>query len=369
MVHAHNRPLDVLMSGTVFFDIVMTGLPQPPQPGVEIWTEGMGSSPGGIANLAVAAARLDLHTGLAACFSDDGYGQWCWEILSAQEQVDLSLSRVCSCWHSPVTVSLAYNDDRAMVTHGHPSPIPAAELIGTPPPPRAILADLEEEPWWRKVADNTTKVFLDTGWDPTGAWNRAALDNLDGAYCFTPNLGEAMAYTRTDTPEHALRALADLVPMPVVTLGSQGAITLDTDSGRVIQVPALPVSAIDPTGAGDVFGAALACASLAEWEVEHRLLFAALCSSLAVQHFGGSLAAPGWGDIADWHNAVTTRAHHDPAAAEIATRYGFLSEVLPSRTRRSVRRADATVARFSDLHPAAETSFQGEPARGRLDKE
>ena len=52
-------PLDVLRSGTVFFDIVFTGMDRLPQPGEELWSKGMGSSPGGIANLATAAARLD----------------------------------------------------------------------------------------------------------------------------------------------------------------------------------------------------------------------------------------------------------------------------------------------------------------------
>ncbi|MGO1423988.1 MAG: sugar kinase, partial [Brachybacterium sp.] len=54
-------PLDVLLSGTVFFDIVFTGMDRLPQPGEELWSKGMGSSPGGIANLATAAARLGLR--------------------------------------------------------------------------------------------------------------------------------------------------------------------------------------------------------------------------------------------------------------------------------------------------------------------
>src|SRR5476651_1148516 len=39
---------DVLVSGMVFLDIVFTDLPRPPSPGTEVWTGGMGSSPGGI---------------------------------------------------------------------------------------------------------------------------------------------------------------------------------------------------------------------------------------------------------------------------------------------------------------------------------
>ena len=83
----------------------------------------MGSCPGGVANQAIAAARLGLRTGLAAAFGDDGYGDYNWKILAGQEHVDLSLSRRVPGWHSPVTVSLSVNHDRSMVTHGHPAPV------------------------------------------------------------------------------------------------------------------------------------------------------------------------------------------------------------------------------------------------------
>jgi len=41
---------DLLLTGTVFQDIIFTGLPHAPRPGTEIWSEGMGSCPGGVAN-------------------------------------------------------------------------------------------------------------------------------------------------------------------------------------------------------------------------------------------------------------------------------------------------------------------------------
>ena len=48
---------DVFVWGTVFLDIIFTGLDRCPAPGTEEWAEGMASCPGGIANLAVAAQR------------------------------------------------------------------------------------------------------------------------------------------------------------------------------------------------------------------------------------------------------------------------------------------------------------------------
>ena len=114
--------LDVLLSGTVFFDLIFTGLGRLPRPGEEMWSRGMGSCPGGIANLATATARLGLRTGLVAGFGDDTYADWMWDTLSGQERIDLSASRRFPNFHSALTVSMAYADDRSMVTHMHPLP-------------------------------------------------------------------------------------------------------------------------------------------------------------------------------------------------------------------------------------------------------
>ena len=343
-------PVDVLLAGTVFLDIVFTDLPNPPSPGHEVWAGGMGSSPGGIANLAMAAARLDLRTALVAAFSDDGYGRWCRDILGRQERIDLSRSRTFPDWHSPVTVSMSYHGDRAMVTHGHDSPVRLAELLGTPPAARAVIAQLSDDPWWLPAQAAGVLVFADIGWDPSGRWDRGVLHRLDGCHAFTPNEVEAMAYTRTDTAEAALSALADLVPLAVVTLGARGAVAIDQTTGEQAAVAGLPVSAIDPTGAGDVFAAALVAGTLDGWPLAERLKFAALSAALAVQQFGGGLAAPGWGDLADWWGRTSDRAAAGrPAEAQLAHDYRFLSGLLAHHEGRAVRRAEATIAQLADL--------------------
>jgi hypothetical protein len=118
-------PWDVYLTGTVFLDIVFTGLDSAPVRGTESWARGMGSSPGGVANMATALARLGLRTSLAAAFGDDHYGDYCWDALEHGEGIDLSPSRTVPGWHSPVTVSMAYEGERTMVSHGHePPPVP-----------------------------------------------------------------------------------------------------------------------------------------------------------------------------------------------------------------------------------------------------
>ena len=341
--------LDLLIAGSVFFDLVLTGLPSSPAPGTETWASGMGSSPGGAANLSVAAARLGLATGLSAAFGDDLYAEWLWQILGTQEHIDLRGSWRLRRWHTAVTVSVAFDGDRTMITHGHP---PQPRPVTEPPLPlaRAVIGsivDPDEEPWWRASAAAGARVFLDGAWDPTGTWLLHE-DLVAGAYAFSPNLTEALHLTRAETAEAAVRALGEHVPLPVVTMGDAGAMALDED-GTLVHEPALHVDAIDPTGAGDVFAAALVHGTLEGWSIEQRLRLGNLCSALAVQHFGGALAAPGWGDIADWWTQTVALAQTgDTAARATADRYEFLVDVLPRHELRRVRRAEATIARGSD---------------------
>jgi len=355
--------LDLFLAGPLFFDIVFTGLAAEPKPGTEVWADGMGSLPGGIANLAVAAARLGLNTGLAAGFGDDAYGQWAWSLLEDQEHIDLSRSRTFPGWHSAVTVSLATQDDRSMITHGHPIPVSQLELIGTPPRSRALVIDLippdDEEPWWIQASTSETKVFADVGWDPSETWDTAKLADLDRCHAFLPNHVEAMAYTRTNTPEAALGVLAGLVPLAIVTKGADGAIAIDSTTGESASVPALHVDAIDPTGAGDVFAAGIVVGTLDGWPLEQRLLFSALCSSLSVQHFGGSLASPGWGEIAGWWETTKRTSRRNAAQAEIARRYGFLDDIVSQVSHDAVHRAEATFRHLPPQHHRPQLPSKG----------
>jgi sugar/nucleoside kinase (ribokinase family) len=80
--HHDDDQYDLFVHGTVFFDVVFTGLESMPVRGTELQASGMGSCPGGIANLAIAASRLGVHTSLAAAFGDDVYGDFCWSTLT-----------------------------------------------------------------------------------------------------------------------------------------------------------------------------------------------------------------------------------------------------------------------------------------------
>jgi sugar/nucleoside kinase (ribokinase family) len=339
-IRAEDDPaLDVFLSGTVFFDIIFIGLDGVPRQGVETWAAGMGSSPGGVANLAVACARLGLRTGLAAAFGEDLYGDYCRQTLAIQEDVDLSYSRYVTGWHSPVTVSLVHDRDRAMVTHGH-QPAALSRLVNQPPRARSCFVDLaaDRQSWVDTVAACGGLIFADLGWDPEDRWDLGRLrESLLGCHAFSPNADEAMHYTRADTPESAVERLAELVPLAVVTNGADGSVAFDRATGRPVRAPSVPVQALDPTGAGDVFVAGLMVATLAEWPLEQALRLANLGAALSVRHFGGALASPGWGDIAVWYRET---AVNDPA---LARDYEFLDAVLPDNAIPEAARALATL--------------------------
>ncbi|WP_078854933.1 PfkB family carbohydrate kinase [Streptomyces sp. NRRL F-5135] len=337
-------PCDVYLTGTVFLDIIFTGLDSAPVRGTESWARGMGSSPGGIANMATALARLGLRTSLSAAFGDDHYGEYCWDALEQGEGIDLSRSRTVPGWHSPVTVSMAYEGERTMVSHGHEAPPPEGALPECPPRARAAVAALapgRRDEWIAGAARGGARIFADVGWDDTGRWDLAGLADLEHCEAFLPNAEEAMRYTRTDCPRAAAWRLTDRVPVAVVTLGSEGAYAVDGATGETAEVPAIGVEALDPTGAGDVFVAGFVTGTLAGWPLADRLAFAGLTAALSVQEFGGSLSAPGWAEVAAWWEYVRSCSEQDPAALR---RYAFLADLLPSPARPwPLRRAVPTI--------------------------
>ncbi|MFI6656072.1 carbohydrate kinase family protein [Streptomyces sp. NPDC050523] len=342
-------PWDVYLTGTVFLDIIFTGLDTAPVRGTESWARGMGSSPGGVANMATALARLGLKTSLAAAFGDDHYGEYCWDALEQGEHIDLSTSRTIPGWHSPVTVSMAYEGERTMVSHGHEPPFEAVldQSVSHDRTPRAraaiaALAPGKRAPWIAEVAARGTRIFADVGWDDTGAWDLAGLPDLEHCEAFLPNAEEAMRYTGATCPRAAAHALTEHVPLAVVTLGAEGAYAVDRRTGETAEVPAIAVEALDPTGAGDVFVAGFVTGTLAGWPLADRLAFAGLTAALSVQEFGGSLSAPGWSEIGAWWRKVQSVRSQDPAALR---RYAFLQTLVPEQEARPwpLRRAVPTI--------------------------
>ncbi len=235
-------------------------------------------------------------TSLAAAFGDDHYGDYCWDALEHGEGIDLSPSRTVPGWHSPVTVSMAYEGERTMVSHGHEPP-PEEPAPALPAPrARAAVASLApgvSAPWIAQAAGKGTRVFGDVGWDDTGAWDLAGLPDLRHCEAFLPNAQEAMRYTGADCPRAAAHALTEYVPLAVVTLGAEGPTRWTGGRGRPPRCRPSRSRRSTRPGRGTCSSPGSSTGTLADWPLADRLAFAGLTAALSVQEFGGSLSAPG----------------------------------------------------------------------------
>ncbi|CCE74296.1 carbohydrate kinase family protein [Clavibacter nebraskensis] len=319
---ADQAPAGLLVVGQLFADVVFGALPGGPRPGHEIWTSSFGHGPGGIANFAVAGARLGVPTAIAAAVGTDPFSLLVRAALAA-EGVSLDHLVTLDDWALPVTASLSYDDDRALVTGGVPCTLGSDELVpGEVPAAAAALVHLDPQrsAWIGRAAAAGTDVYADVGWDPSERWDPAILDQLDQCHAFVPNELEASAYTGTDSAVQAARALAARVPLSVVTSGSRGVVAVDAGTGEEVVRPPLAVRAVDATGAGDVFGASLAASARAPWTLTERVDFACLVAGITVTRPGGASGAPRLDELVPW-----LRAH--PDAAEPG-RYDYLAEAL-----------------------------------------
>ena len=353
---------DVFVWGTVFLDIIMTGLEQLPDGGQEVWADGMGSCPGGIANLAVAARRLGLRTSLAAAFGDDAYGDFCWETLADEEDVDLSRSPPLRAAGTPPSPSRwPCARDRGMVSHGHAPPIDATDADRRPTtlagrdrrarPPTGRSSATTRPPGSRRPRTRRLPSSSPTSaGTPPGAGRRGPgparrLRRLppqrrrgDGLH---PHPHRQRGALRPRRPRPARRRHQRRGGRAGHRLAHRRGGRRARPAGRRPR----------PHGRRRRLRR--------RRRPRHRRRagrsrsgsrFASLCSALAVQHFGGSLAAPGWGDIADWwHQLRDGERHRRATTVRCAAATPSSTTSSPTSPSAPGRRAAATIARHVDV--------------------
>jgi len=103
--------------------------------------------------------------------------------------------------------------------------------------------------------------------------------------------------------EEALRRLRDRHEgLLIVTRGALGALALEGD--RLIRSPGFPVSAVDTTGAGDVFRGGLILGLLRGWSTEAALAFANAAAAISCTRLGAMEGVP---DLAEVEKLVASR--------------------------------------------------------------
>ena len=288
--------VDVCVAGFLYLDLVFTGLEAVPALGTEVRGEELRLAPGGVANVAVALRRLGRSVALVSMLGADWAGDLVRAAL-AEEGIDTT-GLVRPGWRTPVTTSFAYGSERGMVTFEN---LPRDWLPARIPLARHYFSWLDDSDYPcldSRTAAHRSSLVADIGWDASGMWSQAVLDRLGDRDSFLPNAAEAMAFARATDPESAAVRLADRCGTVVVKQGPDGAIAVR--NGEKLCRPALRLSPVDTTGAGDVFDAAWIYGLDEDWNLAERLDFANLCAGLSTLRPGGSVAAPRWPELHEW---------------------------------------------------------------------
>ena len=190
------------------------------------------------------------------------------------------------------------------------------------------------------------------GLGPHGRWPRHVLDQLARVRRLPAQRrrGDGLHRARRPPPRPCTRSRT-WCPLAVVTNGADGALAIDAThrgggggarrcASRRSTRPA-PATSSAPRSCSSARSPTGRCSSA--WRSP------ALCSSLSVQQFGGSLAAPGWGDIADWWARQRAGMSAGSYQRSLLRRYAFLDDLVPDVPLGVGRRASATIARHADV--------------------
>jgi ribokinase len=259
------RAAMIVVFGSVNVDFV-TRVPAIPRPGETVLGPAYAVIPGGKgANQALAAARAGSIVTLAAAVGQDAFADIALALL-ARDGVDLSRVRRVSL---PTGAAFIGVDDRGenaiTVAQGANGALCADALAGLRLGPNDLLLLQREAPEAQSLAAarlaraQGARVALNSA--PAGPVSLDLMESLD---VLIANEHEAVLVAQAlgiaaTTPEDAARDLARRFNLAViVTLGADGVI--GWHAGERHAVPALAVTPIDTTAAGDAFCGGFAAA-------------------------------------------------------------------------------------------------------------
>ena len=104
---------------------------------------------------------------------------------------------------------------------------------------------------------------------------------------FSPNLAEARSLVGAATPDELVRRLAD-AGAHIVTLrmGAEGSLVYAKEKDRLIHVPAVPATVIDPTGAGNAYSGGFLAGYLQTGDLMTSARYATVAASFLVEQIG-----------------------------------------------------------------------------------
>lgn len=272
----------VICAGRLYCDLIFTGVPRLPSMGTEIYASGLGLHAGGGAFITAAHfGALGRRAALAATLPGAPFDT----VVSGDLEhagLDLSLCRPASDGNDPqITVVLTGTEDRAFVTRRAGPALPrltAGDLRGARHLHIGELATLVECPWLIGAARGAgLTLSLDCAWDET-LDPRGAAPLIAQVDVFLPNAVEAQRLVAAGLP-------APWSNLDVIKRGVRGATA--GHGPNAVTAPAIAVTPVDTTGAGDAFNAGFLHAWLDGAGTEVSLRQGNECAARAISGRGG----------------------------------------------------------------------------------
>ncbi|HEY8482942.1 MAG TPA: ribokinase [Spirillospora sp.] len=299
MNEERSRSWDVVVVGSVNADLVV-GVDRRPAPGETVLGSDLATHPGGKgANQAVAAARLGGRVGIVGRVGDDGHGELLRAALAA-DGVDLAHLTVTEATPSGVVLITVGpdGDNSIVVSPGANARLGPADIAGArdmitgaavvsfqlevPLPAVEAAARAAAEAGGRVVLNLSPPAPVPE--DLLALCDPLVVNEHEAAFLLGGDGGAGR-------PEKLAEALVRSGPRSaVVTLGAEGVVVADGDG--TASLPSPKAEAVDTTGAGDAFTAAL-CLRLARGDaLRDAARYATRVGAAAVRKRGAQSSYP-----------------------------------------------------------------------------
>ena len=254
---------------------------------------------GGAANIAAGIAILggesELITAVGKDFAGSSYERHLKE-LGIKTHLYHSETKNCS------TAFMVNNRDGDQITYFEWGAGEAFQLA-EPPKREFIHMATGDAAYNIKVARNAAFASLDPGQDVkyySCDQLETLFDTIDLLICNNFELG-----IMQETTKRSANDIIAAVPTAIITEGKKGS-TIYRDGGE-IAVPAVTVTAADPTGAGDAYRAGLFTALKKGFDMETCCKVGAVVSSFAVEKVGTQTNLPTWDKMTERYESVFGR--------------------------------------------------------------
>lgn len=283
--------------------------------GQQTFHKSVGGSP---TNVAVAAARLGLHAGIATKVGDDAFGRYVRHRLT-DWGVDTTYVGVEQGAQTPLAMAALDPPETPSVIFYRGAAAPDTTLIQGDVPADVIhsvsvlwvsqgslaqgsTADTCVAWMAQRTRDQLTVLDLDyraSLWPSVDAARSMAQEAIAHATVVVGNREECAVAIGTDAPDAAVDALLSAgVPLAVVKMGAEG-VMLATATERV-RIPALPIDVVCGLGAGDAFGGALSLGLINGWDLETVGNVANAAGALVATRLTCADAMPSLSELSNW---------------------------------------------------------------------